>query len=66
MRLGEILNVAGVHASYPPPCLGQADAGTEVYVNGAPVKMAYMMRSSHGLNRLVLEYSTMGPVGDGK
>lgn len=62
MRLGEILNTAGVDAKYHLPWLGQADASTEVYVNGAPVTRAIMVRSSFGLNRLLLTYDALGPV----
>ena len=66
MTLGELLKIAGVDVKYTLACFGQADASTEIYVNGAPVRNAYMVRGASGghtvLNRLVLEYDVMGKV----
>lgn len=66
MTLEELLKIAGVDAKYPLPAFGQADPSTEIYVNGAPVRNAYMVRGASGghiaLNRLVLEYDVMGKV----
>ncbi len=62
MTLGEILKVAGIEARcWPVPAFGQADPSTEVYVNGAPVRKAYMVRLTTDeprtvVNRLCLEY----------